>query len=454
MAFEDDMIDAGFSNEESYLEHLLEEDDERIERQSQEDKFWESMDDDEYETYMQELAEERRLKQQRIAIETSKRNREELMRKENMDSKINGLRKLKEHWLSGNSTDVLLWNELEKQEEKKFFYDELLSLQIWYSWVLCREEYRAWKVNNIETHERLKRSFDNLLRNGYSTEEEYNEFTFHYIYNNLNLCKDFDFLYNIHNGTLCLENYNLRVEQFELWKTENEKEWQEVIKSPDRDLEDINEIRYISELNQESIIDFFVLNDIRYTFSQVEARYDEEDASKYFGKRDKLTEQEEVQLRKKYFPEYYNEIITHFKKYLRTLNEMSMFAESQSLNYNFLMWLVNHRELDISQRWLDNLQYDSAPLKKGVFRLHFIEDFSFKNINVMSIFMGGCLGINYMHLMDLSSKSDNYKLKKILEDEDEFLKGYNEWLYYMDITGAYENFFERLNQNELLYKSN
>ena len=36
----------------------------------------------------------------------------------------------------------------------------------------------------------------------------------------------------------------------------------------------------------------------------------------------------------------------------------------------------------------------------------------------------------------------------------EFLKGYNEWLYYMDITGAYEDFFERLNQNELLYKSN
>jgi len=131
-----------------------------------------------------------------------------------------------------------------------------------------------------------------------------------------------------------------------------------------------------------------------------------------------------------------------------------MFAESQSLNSNFLMWLVSHRELDISQRWIDNLQYDSAPLKKGVFRLHFIEDFSFNNINVMSIFMGGCLGINYMHLMDLSSKSNNYKLKKILEDEDEFLKGYNEWLYYMDITGAYEDFFERLNQNELLYKSN
>ena len=454
MAFEDDMIDAGFSNEESYLEHLLEEDDERIERQRQEDKFWNSMDDDEYETYMQELAEERRLKQQRIAVETSKRNREELKRKENMDSKINELRKLKEHWLSGNSIDVLLWNELEKQEEKKFFYDELLTLQIWYSWVLCREEYRTWKVNNIETYERLKKSFDNLLRNGYSTEEEYNEFTFHYIYNNLNLCKDFDFLYNIHNGTLCLENYNLRVEQFKLWKTENENEWQKIIESPVRDLEDINEIRYISELNQESIIVFFVLNDIRYTFSQVEARYDEEDASKYFGKRDKLTVQEEVQLRKKYFPEYYNEIITHFKKYLRTLNEMSMFAESQSLNSNFLMWLVSHRELDISQRWIDNLQYDSAPLKKGVFRLHFIEDFSFNNINVMSIFMGGCLGINYMHLMDLSSKSNNYKLKKILEDEDEFLKGYNEWLYYMDITGAYEDFFERLNQNELLYKSN
>lgn len=461
MAFEDDMIEAGFHDEESYLECLLNEDDKRIERQSQlqqEERILESMSDDDYESYMEGLLEERedkRMQQQRRLIEAERKRQKENIKNEIKNSKLNRLQMLKEQWLLGNSNDVVIWRELEKQEDKKnWFYDELLFLQTWYGWMLCRKEFRDWKNKNRNLYISLESAFEGLRSKGYSTKEEFNVFTFHYIFDKLRLEDYFDFLSCSREGKLCQFDYRKRLEQFNLWKAENAEEWNRIIQSPIRDYEDINEVCYISELTQDAIIDFLVLNDDRYTFEQVTALFDQKDFEYYYFKRNQLTDKEIVHLRKKYFPQYHDEIVLNFNKYLRTLNEMSDFALSERYNPDFLRWLVSHKEMDVTQDWLEQLKQDSAPIHKGILGLHNIEDYSYSNIDMVScIFMGNSsIGLNYMHLDRVICETDDSELLKAWNEEGEFLKEYNDWLWYMDSDGRYEDFFERLNQDELLQK--
>lgn len=135
---------------------------------------------------------------------------------------------------------------------------------------------------------------------------------------------------------------------------------------------------------------------------------------------------------------------------------MSVFSHYQRYNPDFLQWLMSHKELDIAQDWIDTLKYESDPINKGSFNLYDIDDIddSYSNIDLSCVFMGLCgLSCNYMQLGFLVNKTSNTELLSIWKEEGEFLKEYNDWLYYIyhiDKTGQYENFFERLHQNKLL----
>lgn len=472
MAFEDDMIDAGFNDEESYLEYLFDEDERRMERQRQrreeeeeEERFLNTLSEEEQEAYaeakLQAALEEREERERRLHRQILEREKElyqERIKKEIRDAKLKELRTLKEQWTQDNSTDVLIWNELEKQEDKHaYFYDELTFLQKWYGWILCRKEFREWKANNMDTDTYIKceTAFENLRNKGYSTKEEFEEFTCYYILDKLSLTKNFDYQEDLNFfGDLDFFDYHKRVQQFNIWRTENEDEWHSVLeelldRNPDFDF------GYIS-LSSDKFINFLVLNDNRYSLEKVVGLLDHNDYCNYSGRIKKLTEWEELYLRKKYFPEYYNDIIRNIQTYIRTLNEMSVFSHYQRYNPDFLQWLMSHKELDIAQDWIDTLKYESDPINKGSFNLYDIDDIddSYSNIDLSCVFMGLCgLSCNYMQLGFLVNKTSNTELLSIWKEEGEFLKEYNDWLYYIyhiDKTGQYENFFERLHQNKLL----
>ena len=161
MAFEDDMIDAGFNDEESYLESLFDEEERRMERQLQrreeeeeEEAFLNSLSEEEQKAYAeeklweeQEEREERERRRHRHALERERELNQKRKEEEIRNSKLKELQALKEQWLQENGTDVVIWNELEKQEDKHdYFYDELNFLQRWYGWTLCREEFREWNA--------------------------------------------------------------------------------------------------------------------------------------------------------------------------------------------------------------------------------------------------------------------------------------------------------------------
>lgn len=247
MAFEDDMIDAGFNDEESYLEYLFDEDERRMERQRQrreeeeeEERFLNTLSEEEQEAYaeakLQAALEEREERERRLHRQILEREKElyqERIKKEIRDAKLKELRTLKEQWTQDNSTDVLIWNELEKQEDKHaYFYDELTFLQKWYGWILCRKEFREWKANNMDTDTYIKceTAFENLRNKGYSTKEEFEEFTCYYILDKLSLTKNFDYQEDLNFfGDLDFFDYHKRVQQFNIWRTENEDEWHSVL---------------------------------------------------------------------------------------------------------------------------------------------------------------------------------------------------------------------------------
>lgn len=451
MAFEDDMIDAGFYDEESYLESLFDEEERRMDRQLQrreeeeaEEEFLDSLDEDELEAYIaeklweeQEERKERERRRHRHALERERELNQKRKEEEIRNSKLKELQALKEQWLQENGTDVVIWNELEKQEDKHdYFYDELNFLQRWYGWTLCREEFREWKANNKDIYIKLEAAFENLRSKGYSTKDEYDEFTWNYIFENLRITKIFDYRdNNLDFGELHLFDYHKRVQQFNIWKTENEDEWHRVLESLDKDQYDLDYISFSSD----EFIKLLVLNDNRYSFGKVVALLDANDYCNYSGRINKLTDWEELYLRKKYFPEYYDDIIRNIQTYIRTLNEMSVFSHYQLYNSDFLKWLMTHKEMDITQQWIATLKHDSAPI--------YLNDIG----DLARVFMGIYgLRLNYIQLESLVNKTSNAELLNIWKEEGEFLKEYNDWLYYIEISGQYEDFIDKLGKDKLL----